>query len=477
MPKAVLIIDDEATLAKNIKLYLARHGYDAQTAASGEDGLAQLDHFKPDVVLLDYQMSGLNGLEVLRRIRADAPHVKVVMLTGHGGVDVAVEAMKTGAYDYLSKPVVLGELKLLLDKAVGQERLESALHYYQGRQAQQSGLSKLLGESPPMVALKRKIRQFLDAERRLVDGEPPAVLIAGETGTGKELAARAFHFDGPRRDKPFVELNCAAIPAQLLETELFGFERGAFTDAKERKLGLVEMANGGTLFLDEIGELEPALQAKLLKLLEDKTVRRLGSLRDQKVDIRIIAATNQALEERVRQGQFRSDLFFRLRVIHIALPPLRERADDILLLANAFLDWHSKRYGKGGLRFSPAAEQALRHYSWPGNVRELRNGIEHAVLLAEDSRIEPQHLTLCPALTSTPSQMPDRPPSSPNFPSEGVDLERLEQDVIVQALHHTGWNVSRAAKLLNLSRDTLRYRMEKYHLYAPAQDDPAPSLE
>lgn len=477
MSKAVLIIDDEATLAKNIKLYLARHGYEAQTAASGEDGLAQLDDFKPDLVLLDYQMSGLNGLDVLRRIRADAPHIKVIMLTGHGGVDVAVEAMKAGAFDYLSKPVVLGELKLLLDKALGQERLESALHYYQGRQAEQSGLGKLLGESPPMLALKRKIRQFIDAEQRLVDGEPPAVLITGETGTGKELAARAFHFDGPRRQKPFIELNCAAIPAQLLETELFGFERGAFTDAKERKLGLVEMASGGTLFLDEIGEMELALQVKLLKLLEDKTVRRLGSLRDQKVDLRIIAATNQALEERVRQGLFRSDLFFRLRIIHIALPPLRERADDILLLAQTFLDRHGKRYGKEGLRFSPAAEHALRHYSWPGNVRELRNGIEHAVLLAEEALIEPQHLTLCPALTPAPSQASDPLLSSQNFPSEGVDLERLEQDLIVQALQRASWNVSRAAKLLNLSRDTLRYRMEKYRLHAPSQEDSRPAGE
>jgi len=469
MAHAILIIDDEATLAKNIKTHLSRHGYEAQIAASGEEGLAQLDGFRPDVVLLDYQMPGLDGLEVLRRLRAEAPHIKVIMLTGHGGVQVAVEAMKAGAYDYLTKPVVLGELKLLLDKAVGQERLEGALNYYRNRQAEQSGLSKLIGESPTMLALKRKIRQFIEAEQRLVDGEPPAVLITGETGTGKELVARAFHFDGPRRDKPFVEINCAAIPAQLLEAELFGFERGAFTDARERKLGLVETADGGTLFLDEIGEMELALQAKLLKLLEDKTVRRLGGLRDQKVDLRIVAATNQSLEERVRQGRFRSDLFFRLRIIHIELPPLRERDEDIILLARVFLDGHGKRYGKSGLRFTPAAEQALRHYRWPGNVRELRNSVEHAVLLAETAFIEPQHLALCPALVPVPSAgaADDFSPGQP-FPETGINLERMEQDLLVQALQHTGWNVSRAAKLLGLSRDTLRYRMEKYRLYAPA---------
>ncbi len=469
MSRAILIIDDEATLAKNIKTYLSKHGYEAQIAASGEEGLAQLDRFGPDVVLLDYQMPGLDGLEVLRRIRADAPHVKVIMMTGHGGVQVAVEAMKAGAHDYLTKPVALGELKLLLDKAVGQERLEGALTYYQSRQAERSGLHKLLGESPPMLALKRKIHQFVEAEQRLVDGEPPAVLVTGETGTGKELVARAFHFEGPRRDKPFVEINCAAIPAPLLEAELFGFERGAFTDARERKLGLVETADGGTLFLDEIGEMELPLQAKLLKLLEDKTVRRLGGLRDQKVDIRIVAATNQSLEERMRDGRFRSDLFFRLRIIHVRLPPLRERDEDVILLARAFLDGHGRRYGKTGLRFTPAAEQALRHYSWPGNVRELRNSVEHAVLLAETASVEPQHLALCPALTPAPSDRAadDLSPGQP-FPERGIDLERIEQDLLVRALQHTGGNVTRAAKLLGLSRDTLRYRMEKYRLYAPS---------
>ncbi len=468
MSHAILIIDDEAILAKNIKTYLSRHGYEAQVAASGEEGLAQLDSFRPDVILLDYQMPGLNGLEVLLRLRAEAPYIKVVMLTGHGGVQVAVDAMKAGAYDYMTKPVVLNELKLLLDKAVGQERLEGALSYYRNRQAERSGLHKLLGESPAILALKRKIHQFIEAEQRLIDGEPPAVLVTGETGTGKELVARAFHFEGPRREKPFVEINCAAIPTQLLEAELFGFERGAFTDARERKLGLVETANGGTLFLDEIGEMELSLQVKLLKLLEDKTVRRLGGLRDQRVDIRIVAATNQSLEERVREGRFRSDLFFRLRIIHLQLPPLREREEDVILLARAFLDGHGRRYGKTGLRLTPAAEQVLRHYAWPGNVRELRNSIEHAILLAETVSIEPQHLALCPALTPAPSTcaVGDLLPCR-HFPAEGINLEQMEQDLLVQALQHAGWNVSRAAKLLGLSRDTLRYRMEKYRLHAP----------
>jgi len=237
MSHAVLVIDDEEILAKNICLYLTRHGYEARAASSGEEGLATLDRFNPDLVLLDIQLPGLDGLDVLRRIRATACHIKVVMMTAHGGVSIAVEAMKAGAYDYLTKPLALSELKLLLDKAIGQERLEGALAYYQSRQAERSGLDKLLGESPPMQALKRKIQQFVEAETRLTEGEPPAVLITGETGTGKELVARAFHFEGPRRDYPFVELNCASIPSPLLEAELFGFERGAFTAPRSASWG------------------------------------------------------------------------------------------------------------------------------------------------------------------------------------------------------------------------------------------------
>ncbi len=465
MSHAVLVIDDEEILAKNICLYLTRHGYEARAASSGEEGLATLDRFNPDLVLLDIQLPGLDGLDVLRRIRATACHIKVVMMTAHGGVSIAVEAMKAGAYDYLTKPLALSELKLLLDKAIGQERLEGALAYYQSRQAERSGLDKLLGESPPMQALKRKIQQFVEAETRLTEGEPPAVLITGETGTGKELVARAFHFEGPRRDYPFVELNCASIPSPLLEAELFGFERGAFTGAKERKLGLVETAHGGTLFLDEIGEMEPALQAKLLKLLEDRRLRRLGGLRDQMVDIRVIAATHQRLEERVRQGVFRSDLFFRLRILHVELPPLRERGEDVMRLTQAFLANLGRRYGQTGLRMTPAAEQALRRYTWPGNVRELRNSIEHAVLLADEGIIDVAHLALCPALQALPPRDDVFPPSA-DFPEDGIDLEKLEQRLIVQALRKTRWNVTRAAKLLGLSRDTLRYRMEKYRLSA-----------
>ena len=459
MAHAVLIIEDEAVLAKNIRLYLERSGIEARTAGSAEEGIAQLTEFRPDVVILDYQLPGRNGLELLSELHRDDPHLPVIMLTGQASVDMAVEAMKLGAVDFLTKPVVLGKLKLLIDKILGAERLGKNLAYYRERESQNSGISALMGESPPMRQLKSMVQRLLEAEASLGDDAPPAVLITGETGTGKEVLARAIHYDGPRRDGPFIELNCGSIPAQLLEGELFGHERGAFTDAKERKIGLVEAADGGTLFLDEIGDMDLALQVKLLKLLEDKSVRRLGSIRDQKVNVRIIAATHQPLEQRVNEGHFRSDLYFRLRIVQLALPALRERGDDILLLARHFIDLQSARYRKGPLSFSPAAEQAMLAYSWPGNVRELRNVIEQTVLLATAPLIEPNHMPFCAVLSSRPELPIDAPDSA-----TPRSLEQMEILMLKQALDKTFWNVSHAARLLGVSRDTLRYRIDKFGL-------------
>ena len=329
MGSAVLVIEDEATLAKNIAVYLGRQGHEVVTADTAETGLAELERFKPDVVLLDFHLPGMDGMAALGRLAEQAPGIPVIMVTGHGTVELAVEAMKNGAYDFLTKPLSLAKLRLLIERALGESRREEALSYYRRREAALGDRCTLIGESPPMMALKARIDQLIEAESKLRDGEPPAALVTGETGTGKELVARALHFSGPRASKPFVEINCAAIPAQLLESELFGHERGAFTDARERKIGLVETAEGGTLFLDEIGDLDLGLQAKLLKLLEEKTVRRLGSLRDQKVDVRIVAATHRPMEQHVRDGRFRADLYYRLRIVEFRLPSLRERGDDV----------------------------------------------------------------------------------------------------------------------------------------------------
>ncbi len=465
MSDAILVIEDETTLAKNMKMYLERHGYEVRIAPSAEEGFQQLETFKPDVILLDLHLPGMSGLEALSRIRERDPEVKVVIITAHGNIETAVDAIKSGAYDFMNKPLVLAKLKVLLDKAVGQTRLEGTLSYYREKEAGESRLSAFLGESPPMRLLKGQIEQIIDSERRLTEGDPPAVLITGETGTGKELAARALHYNGPRKKGPFIEINCASIPTQLLEAELFGYERGAFTDAKEKKIGLFQAAEGGTLFLDEIGEIEISLQAKLLKALEDKVIRRIGNIREQKVDVRIITATNQSLEESVRQGRFRPDLFFRLRIIHLELPPLRTRGNDILLLANHFLTIQSRRYGKQGMHFSPEAEKALLQYSWPGNVRELRNMIEQTVLLSREKRIAPEQLSLLPGLIKMPQENQQRE-NLDRFllPHQGVSLEKVERDLVLQALEQTSWNVTQAAKRLGLTRDTLRYRMDKYKL-------------
>ena len=392
-------------------------------------------------------------------------------MTGHGSETVAVEAMKAGAHDYLIKPVILGELKLRLEKLVGEEHREEELTYHRKKVAAEGGLDHLIGNSAPMAALKTAIRQLLAAEADLDDDDLPAVLITGETGTGKELVARALHFEGQRRDAPFVELNCSTIPGDLLEAELFGYERGAFTDAKQRKLGLIEAAAGGTLFLDEIRDIDARVQIKLLKLLEDRTVRRLGSVREQKANIRIVTATNRDLELAVREGSFRADLLFRLRIVHFDLPSLRARGRDVLLLAEHYLDLHRRRYRKSQLRFSAEAERAMLLYSWPGNVRELRNLIEQAVILASGTMVEPVDLRLTSTLAA-PAPGSEGAPEDAGAETAGTEdaalnLAEVERDLLVRALAQTHGNVTQAARLLGVSRDTLRYRIDKHALKVP----------
>jgi two-component system response regulator AtoC len=457
MTLAVLIVDDEAVLAKNMAVYLQRQGFDVQCAGSAEEGLERLASFRPDAVVLDFNLPGIDGLQMLARLRALEPGLAVIMITGHGSVELAVDAMKAGALDFLTKPVPLARLRLLLERAAGAARRDSALDYYRRRDADGAALDALQGESPGMLRLKAMLRQLLEAEARLADGLAPAVLVRGETGTGKELVARALHFSGPRRARPFVELNCAALPAQLLESELFGHERGAFTDARERKLGLVETAEGGTLFLDEIGDMDPALQAKLLKLLEERTVRRLGSVREQAVDVRIVAATHRPLDQLVREGRFRADLYFRLRVVQLELPPLRERGDDVLLLARSFLALHAQRYRRPVPELTAAAEQLLRRHAWPGNVRELRNLLEQAVLLGHGPTLDRADL----------APWSDAAPADP-VPTAAATLPALERQALVQALERCGGNVSQAARELGISRDTLRYRIDKHGLSGSA---------
>jgi DNA-binding NtrC family response regulator len=455
----VLIVEDEAILARNIGLYLSRAGFDTRVAGSAEEGLAQLKQTRPEVVLLDFNLPGMDGLECIERIRAIDAQIKIVMMTGQGSVDLAVSAMKAGAYDFLSKPLSMSKLKLMLDKAMSEERQAQTLSYYRAREARESGIDKLVGDSSPMRRLRDTLRQIIASEEKLRDDAAPAVLITGETGTGKELVARSLHFDGPRCNAPFVEINCASIPAHLLESELFGYERGSFTDAHSRKLGLVETAEGGTLFLDEIGDMDFALQAKLLKLLEDKTVRRIGSLRDQRVNVRIVTATHRPLEKLVATGKFRSDLFYRLSIVHLRVPALRDRDDDIVLLARHYLAVHGERYGKSGLRFTPPVEALLRRHRWPGNVRELRNVVEQAVLMSCGPLID------AIALNPLPDAPAAQAAAAPE-PDQESNLVAMEREALLRALQRAEWNVTQAAKTLGISRDTLRYRMAKFQLSA-----------
>ena len=463
MSYSVLIVEDEPVLARNMHTYLERHGIGCQLAASGEEGLELLEAERPDVVLLDHNLPGKTGLAVLRLMREREPNLPVVMATGHGSEQVAVDAMRAGAFDYLIKPVSLHQLKQVLDRAVQQQRQAQELRHLRAGSAvalpEGQGIAALVGDSAPMQRLRGRLRQLVEADAQMTDGFAPAVLIGGETGTGKELVARALHFEGPRRNGPFVEINCAGLPSQLVESELFGHERGAFTDARERRIGLVEAAHGGTLFLDEVGELELATQAKLLKLLEDHQVRRLGSVRARTVDVRVLVATNRSLEAMVKEGRFRDDLYFRLGTLKVNLPPLRQRQGDVTQLALLFLARSARRYGKGALVFSPEALQRMEAHSWPGNVRELANTVEQCAMLSGDPVIEAVDLPLPVALEAGFAGV--APLNTDPLPTSLPDAERR---LLLSALERNRWNVTQAARALGISRDTMRYRIDKFDL-------------
>ena len=463
MTHAILVIEHEAAFAKSVQTYLMREGYEVRLADTVNGALQAFDAFRPGIVVLDYNLPGTNGLEVLTQLKQRDAKVPVVILTDHSSIEVAVQAMKLGAADYLAKPTAMGELKLVIDRVLKRDQITSALAYYQKRDAHGVALESWMGESRLMRELKATVTQIIASERALTDNDAPAVLITGETGTGKELIARALHFSGARADKPFVEINCASIPSNLLEAELFGYERGAFTDAKERKHGLVETAEGGTLFLDEIGEVAPAVQVKLLKLLEEKRVRRLGGVREQLVNVRIVAATNRDLSAMVRDGSFRADLYYRLRIVHVNAPALRDRDDDVLLLAHHFLTQQGERYGRTGLSLDAQAANLLRAHTWPGNVRELRNAIEQAVLLATGKTIGADQFPFCNAVVAQTAAAPSIAKTA-MATDERIDLSERERDMLEKALLQTGWNVTRAARLLGVSRDTLRYRIEKHQI-------------
>jgi two-component system response regulator AtoC len=451
----VLIVDDERTLARAVKAFLNEAGYEAEVAGDAERAVELLETLRPDVVFADVQLPGMSGIDLLRRIQEFDPAIPVIIMTAYGTIEGAVEAVKLGAFDYMKKPVDLEELKLLADRARETAVLKQELSYYRRRASNEVPLPGILGESPAMRALMARVRQVAALE------EMPPVLITGETGTGKSVVARTLHKVGSRSGKPFIDVNCTALPANLMEAELFGYERGAFTDAKESKLGLFEAAEGGFILLDEVGDLELSLQGKLLRAIEERTVRRVGGIRDRRIDVRILAATNRNLEQEVQRKHFRGDLYFRLAVILLHLPPLRDRGEDVLLLAEHFLQRFSMKYGKPVRRLDPRVRDTLLTYPWPGNVRELSHVIERAVLWTSEETLGLEHISL-----NTPPHQGsdgDRQVEPPVGTSAQVgDLMQWERTMIEQALREAGGNQTRAAQRLGITRDTLRYRLKKF---------------
>lgn len=445
MPDTVLIVDDEKLIRWSVAERLKQEGLEiveADSAAAARDVLEEAD-----LVLLDVGLPDANGLELLTEIIGQAPDVPVIMMTGDSSAETAVQAMLAGAHHYVTKPVNLDELVLICGRALETARLRRQVRALHERSASDYGFDHIVGNSPAVQEAKALMG-------KIARSPASTVLITGESGTGKDLAAKAIHYNSSRRSGPFVNITCSALPDTLLESELFGHEKGAFTDARALKKGLFEQGNGGTVFLDEIGEMSPILQAKLLRFLEEKSFRRVGGNNDIKVDVRVVAATNRDLQEEVKKGGFREDLFYRLNVLTVELPPLRERVGDIPLLGEYFAHRFSEEFRKPIKGFDKPAMKLLTEYSWPGNVREFRNAIERAVLLCDRE-------SLC-AESFGALNKPLELNGDITLPPAGVNLDDLERSLVVQALERTNGNQTQAAKLLGLNRDQIRYRIDKF---------------
>jgi two-component system, NtrC family, response regulator PilR len=463
MKPRILVVDDEESIREFLDIMLRKEGYEVTTACDGEEGRSFIQNKSFDLVVSDLQMPKMNGLELLKYTKQNYPDMTFMMVTAFGTTETAVEAMKMGAYDYITKPFKIDEVRLVIANALRAKNLEVENRILRKELKVSYSFQNIVGNSEPMHRIFDLIKRVSQA--------PSNVLITGESGTGKEVVAKAIHFNGALKDKPFITVNCGAIPEQLMESEMFGHKKGSFTSAVADKMGLFEAANSGTLFLDEIGELPITIQVKLLRAIQERVIRRVGANDDIKVDVRLIAATNRDLEKMVQQGTFRQDLFYRLNVIQIPLPPLRERREDIGLLASAFVKKFNERLSKNVSGISEEALEVLNQYNYPGNVRELENIIERTMALESGSVILPESL---PPLVST--SRGSRVVSSHEIEvgESGVDIERvlgqIEKELIVKAIHAAGGVKKRAAKLLKISPRSMRYRCDKYNL-GPMEDD------
>jgi two-component system, NtrC family, response regulator AtoC len=455
MSRSLLVVDDEPLTLRTISRGLSGEGFEVFTAASGEEGLKIFEEQKPDLVLLDIVLPGVDGVEVLRQVKVACPATIVIMMSAYHMVDRAVQAMKLGAFDYLVKPFALADLTATLRRASEMLALRVRLRHTVETAKDQYDFGRVVTKNP-------RTREMLEMARKAAESDRTTILIQGESGTGKGVLTRAIHYASPRASQPLLELNCATLPDSLLESELFGFEPGAFTDARRRKEGLLERAHGGTLFLDEIGNMSSSVQAKLLRVLEEGTFIRLGGTKSIKVDVRLIAATNTNLKEGIAQGRFREDLYYRLNVVPIYIPPLRERKEDILPLALDMVRWFNQELKKNFLGFTPEAAEMLVGYSWPGNIRELKNVVERTMILAPEGNIDAASL---PGEIREPAHAAVIAPAAVGGNGSGSGplrtLKQLEEDYIQKVLSATGNNKTQAAKILGIHPTSLMRKLKK----------------
>ncbi|MBT3254222.1 MAG: sigma-54-dependent Fis family transcriptional regulator [Candidatus Marinimicrobia bacterium] len=454
---SIHIIDDDAEIREVLRELFESDDYEVSTFNSAEDAHPYILRENPDLILLDIGLPGMDGLTYLEKLKNEFEDVEVIMITGQADLRSAIRAIKLGAMDYIRKPIDPDELKIQVNHAIDRRKKREQLNYLQVKSNLQFG--DIVGTSQPM----EKVYQFI---YQVAESSKTTVLIRGETGTGKGLVARSIHNQSPRAKNPFIEVNCSAIQPSLLESELFGHEAGAFTDAKNRKKGLLELAHDGTFFLDEVGDMNLASQSKLLKVLEEKTFRRVGGTKEIKIDARIISASSRDLMQLVEEKTFRADLYYRLNVASVRLPALRDRNDDILILANYFLEVFNKEFNRNIRSISPEALKMLTRHPWVGNVREIRNVMERAVLFEQSDVLSSQNISLQPISPNENASLSIDVDLNQDFqlPEAGISLEELEQYLLKQALERSGGNKTKAAALLGLSRETMKYRLKKFKL-------------
>jgi two-component system response regulator AtoC len=479
----ILVVDDERLVRWSLRQKCEEWGYAVVEAEAGEPALKLAQNESPDLVLLDVRLPDISGLEVLDHLKKNGDARAVIMITADPQLDDVKAALKLGAYDFVGKPLDFDELNVAIKNALETTRLRTEVQSLRGQVRRRAGYHEV-------VSTSAKMTELMNFVHKVASSEATTILIQGESGTGKDLIAKAIHYESSRQEKPFVAINCSAIPETLMEAELFGHERGAFTDAKQMKKGLFEVADGGTLFLDEIGELSPLLQAKLLRVLEDQVIRRVGGVRDMQVDVRVIAASNRDLEKAVRESQFRQDLYYRLAIISIFIPPLRDRKEDILPLVDFFIERYNRKFKKSVRGITDETRRLLLGHTWPGNVRELKNSIERAMILEEESLVRPVYLPFSVAESGGLTAFERTAPTDGGqqlangrmlprlyIPEGGTSLEEVERSMVEIAMRQANGNQTHAAKLLDISRDALRYKLKKFGLIHAEDEEPEPAKD